>query len=535
MIKTIKNKKSSRNQSRHNKKNKLQKNKLKSRKVLKVRKTKLYGGANTSASTNSNVVTSKNLKDLPKFNKIKENIIFIREKDNLIKNIEADIKKTENFNPFIKTKPNPMLLKTIELYKLQIEELEKDNERLKEEIKASPVYTVHQLEKMKTMRLRSNKEKASKKLSPEQLRLHFGIGNNNSNLSSSSIVNENVFNTIVSKREDYVSGLVPKPDNVVARHFNEEQPLQEITHFWYKGWPDHGVPDLKKFLEFIKTIMIDIQTKRGGTVVHCSAGVGRTGVVIVILRYFFDNNITIDTMVKNDSLTKENIDSIISIIMNERQHRRTLVQTMDQLLFIIHVCIGIKLDDKINEHLPLISYIKEKNLFDQTNEAAFYNIKKVNYENYIGYKCIFRNGDKKNRYENVLPENEYRVKLDNDESCKGYINASIMDPLKVQFEHDQGLMRLPSTLIAAQCPTSNPENIQDFLKMLDQNGINRIIMVTNMFEPTKGIKCNSYTNNPSIELVDKGRNMDWGSVIPFLLETPRDNDIRQYKLIINNK
>lgn len=51
----------------------------------------------------------------------------------------------------------------------------------------------------------------------------------------------------------------------------------------YLAWPDHGVPeDPSQFLEFT----IRVRKARAGmvepTIVHCSAGIGRTGVLILM-------------------------------------------------------------------------------------------------------------------------------------------------------------------------------------------------------------------------------------------------------------
>ncbi|XP_076868824.1 tyrosine-protein phosphatase non-receptor type 3 isoform X1 [Brachyhypopomus gauderio] len=57
---------------------------------------------------------------------------------------------------------------------------------------------------------------------------------------------------------------------------------RSITHLQYVAWPDHGVPDEPSdFLDFIRAV----RNKRRDTeplMVHCSAGIGRTGVLITM-------------------------------------------------------------------------------------------------------------------------------------------------------------------------------------------------------------------------------------------------------------
>ncbi|MEQ2298557.1 Tyrosine-protein phosphatase non-receptor type 4 [Ameca splendens] len=58
---------------------------------------------------------------------------------------------------------------------------------------------------------------------------------------------------------------------------------RELTQLQYLAWPDHGVPDdSTDFLDFVALV----RSKRAGQdqpmVVHCSAGIGRTGVLITM-------------------------------------------------------------------------------------------------------------------------------------------------------------------------------------------------------------------------------------------------------------
>ena len=57
--------------------------------------------------------------------------------------------------------------------------------------------------------------------------------------------------------------------------------MRIITHLHYTKWPDHGVPDsVSPMMKFHQLVMKTFQGKRGPMLVHCSAGVGRTGTFI---------------------------------------------------------------------------------------------------------------------------------------------------------------------------------------------------------------------------------------------------------------
>lgn len=58
---------------------------------------------------------------------------------------------------------------------------------------------------------------------------------------------------------------------------------KKVTHYYYLGWPDHGVPEsASSFLEMLLEIQ-EVQNKASGPLLlHCSAGIGRTGSFIAI-------------------------------------------------------------------------------------------------------------------------------------------------------------------------------------------------------------------------------------------------------------
>ncbi|ELK36982.1 Tyrosine-protein phosphatase non-receptor type 21 [Myotis davidii] len=109
-----------------------------------------------------------------------------------------------------------------------------------------------------------------------------------------------------------------------------------VWHLQYTDWPEHGCPeDLKGFLSYLE----EIQSVRRHTnstsepkgpnpplLVHCSAGVGRTGVVIL-------SEIMIACLEHNEVL------DIPRVLDKLRQQRMMLVQTLIQYTFVYRVLI----------------------------------------------------------------------------------------------------------------------------------------------------------------------------------------------------
>ncbi|XP_041700068.2 tyrosine-protein phosphatase non-receptor type 4-like isoform X1 [Coregonus clupeaformis] len=63
----------------------------------------------------------------------------------------------------------------------------------------------------------------------------------------------------------------------------ESDEVRELTQIQYVAWPDHGVPDdSSDFLDFVSLVRSKRTGKDEPMVVHCSAGIGRTGVLITM-------------------------------------------------------------------------------------------------------------------------------------------------------------------------------------------------------------------------------------------------------------
>jgi protein tyrosine phosphatase len=75
----------------------------------------------------------------------------------------------------------------------------------------------------------------------------------------------------------------------VMRRFNltrvtkNESVTRAVTQLHFTTWPDFGVPEeASSMLKFIRHVRSHVTPTQGPIVVHCSAGVGRTGTFIAI-------------------------------------------------------------------------------------------------------------------------------------------------------------------------------------------------------------------------------------------------------------
>ncbi|KAK1895066.1 Tyrosine-protein phosphatase non-receptor type 2 [Dissostichus eleginoides] len=101
---------------------------------------------------------------------------------------------------------------------------------------------------------------------------------------------------------------------------------REIYHFHYTTWPDFGVPESPaSFLNFLFKVRESgsLGAEQGPAVVHCSAGIGRSGTLALV-----DTCLVLMDRRKNPSSV-----DIQKVLLDMREYRMGLIQTPDQLRF----------------------------------------------------------------------------------------------------------------------------------------------------------------------------------------------------------
>ena len=110
-----------------------------------------------------------------------------------------------------------------------------------------------------------------------------------------------------------------------------------MSQYHFVSWPDHGVPKFAtSLLSFIRRVQKEHNKDLGvPLLVHCSAGVGRTGTFI-----------TLDAMLER--IRSEESVSAYEFVKNMRQRRVLMVQTMVSL-----VCYYVLLS---NENISFLCF-----------------------------------------------------------------------------------------------------------------------------------------------------------------------------------
>uniref|UniRef100_A0A8C8JF16 Tyrosine-protein phosphatase non-receptor type n=1 Tax=Oncorhynchus tshawytscha TaxID=74940 RepID=A0A8C8JF16_ONCTS len=145
----------------------------------------------------------------------------------------------------------------------------------------------------------------------------------------------------------------------ILRELEVTEPMRYIWHYQYLSWPDHGVPNepggVLSFLEQVNRTQSTIRDT-GPIVVHCSAGIGRTGTIIVI-----------DILI--DIINRQGLDCDIDIpktIQRVRQQRSGMVQTEAQYKFIYMA---------VQQYIDTAQKRLEEEQRNKTKEREYSNIK----------------------------------------------------------------------------------------------------------------------------------------------------------------
>jgi protein-tyrosine phosphatase len=113
-----------------------------------------------------------------------------------------------------------------------------------------------------------------------------------------------------------------------------------VWHFLYTRWPDFGVPvagDVESFLELMR-LSREYNTTKAPRIIHCSAGVGRTGTFIALEHLIRELEAgSFADMDDECHPDEDEFDPVFVTVDRLRQQRKMMVQNESQLYFIYRV------------------------------------------------------------------------------------------------------------------------------------------------------------------------------------------------------
>ncbi|XP_026635801.1 receptor-type tyrosine-protein phosphatase C [Microtus ochrogaster] len=275
------------------------------------------------------------------------------------------------------------------------------------------------------------------------------------------------------------------PDYIIQKlnitHKKEKATGRDVTHIQFTSWPDHGVPeDPHLLLKLRRRVNAFSNFFSGPIVVHCSAGVGRTGTYIGI-----------DAML--EGLEAEGKVDVYGYVVKLRRQRCLMVQVEAQYILIHQALVEYNQFGETEVNLSeLHSCLQNMKKKDPPSDPSPLEAEFQRLPSYRSWRTQhIGNQDenkKKNRNSNVVPYDFNRVPLkhelemskesepeseessdddsDSEETSK-YINASfVMSYWK------------PELMIATQGPLK--ETVGDFWQMVFQRKVKVIVMLTEL-------------------------------------------------------
>uniref|UniRef100_A0A8C0FDC4 Receptor-type tyrosine-protein phosphatase F n=1 Tax=Bubo bubo TaxID=30461 RepID=A0A8C0FDC4_BUBBB len=226
-----------------------------------------------------------------------------------------------------------------------------------------------------------------------------------------------------------------------ALYKNGSSEKRELRQFQFMAWPDHGVPEYPTpILAFLRRVKACNPPDAGPMVVHCSAGVGRTGCFIVI-----------DAMLER--MKHEKTVDIYGHVTCMRSQRNYMVQTEDQYIFIHEALLEAATCG--NTEVParnLFAHIQKLTQVPPGESVTAMELEFKLLANSKAHTSRFISANLpcnkfKNRLVNIMPYELTRVCLQPIRGVEGsdYINASFIDGYRWAGDHFIAFYLFPSS------------------------------------------------------------------------------------------
>ncbi|XP_071094543.1 uncharacterized protein [Haliotis cracherodii] len=154
----------------------------------------------------------------------------------------------------------------------------------------------------------------------------------------------------------------------------DEEPTRTLKHYHFTAWPDKGVPeDVGVLVDFHRLVKNAPSRSKGPVVVHCSAGIGRTGTWIAL-----------DYLI--GQAKAEGVVDVFECIVRLRHQRMDLIQTEAQYIFLHEVLVEVLLScdkkkpvctgkDKVSDEYAVVQKRKRNPILEQENDKYRHRIR----------------------------------------------------------------------------------------------------------------------------------------------------------------
>ncbi|XP_065512572.1 receptor-type tyrosine-protein phosphatase C [Caloenas nicobarica] len=277
------------------------------------------------------------------------------------------------------------------------------------------------------------------------------------------------------------------PDYVIQKlhitNGRERTAGRDVTHIQFTSWPDHGVPeDPHLLLKLRRRVNALSNFFSGPIVVHCSAGVGRTGTYIGI-----------DAML--EGLDAEGRVDVYGYVVKLRRQRCLMVQVESQYILIHQALVEYNQYGETEVSLSeLHSYLNNLKRKDPPSDPSLLEAEFQRLPSYRGWRTQ-NTGNReenrsKNRNANIIPYDFNRVPIRHDDECSKEGEHDSDDSSDEDSDCEESSKYInasfitgywgPKAMIATQGPLQ--ETICDFWQMVFQRKVKVIVMLTELKE-----------------------------------------------------